>query len=146
MRKFASLALVALATSALTGCSFLLDLLPTSQVQVEFVNDTDFSVTVQAFYNEDDDALELVLEETGTEVNQTIPAGETRSFTRNCADLGAIYIERAELNVVGSIGPEDGTGVQRQGSNFDCGETLRFTFTGNALDLNISVSSVATTN
>lgn len=144
MKKVVSIFLLAASFSVLSGCSFVLGLLPTAQVTVEFVNNTDFPVTVQAFYNEDDDALEVVLEEFGTEVNQEIPAGETRSFSQNCADLGAIYIERAELNVIGSIGPEAGTDVQRQEQDFECGETLRFTFSGTVLDLNISVSSSAT--
>lgn len=135
-------AVVALAALSLTGvgCSALLDLLGDiglNQVTVRFINDTPFPIDIEAYYSEDDDALESLLTTFGEELNFTLNAGQTQTLQRSCADFGSFIIDRAEARVLGSLGPDTGTDVLRQNDEFDCGDVITFRFTGDLVTLNI---------
>ncbi len=116
--------------------------LPESETRVRLVNEADFEVEVQLFYSDDQNALQGLIQEFGTERNESLGVGDTASFSRDCDDLQAIFINDADLNIIGSIGPEASTDVFRDGSDFNCGDTLTFTFTQNATatDLDIAFS------
>lgn len=138
--------LFVLTTAAMTtmlgfGCP-IGGLFPDTQTTVRLINDAQFNVDVQLFYGDDQNALKAVIEEFGTEVNRTLTPGEATSFSRDCDDLQAIFINDADLRVIGGIGPEADTRVYRDGSDFGCGDTITFTFTQNATatELNISFS------
>jgi len=117
-------------------------LIPESQTTVRLVNNADFDVEVQLFYHDDQNVLEEILEEVGTEINRTLAPGDAVSISRDCDDLQAVFIRDADLNIVGGLGPEADTDVFRDGSDFGCGDTITFTFTQNdlATELNINVS------
>lgn len=109
-------------------------------VTVELVNASpDFDVDVQLFYGDEQDTIESLLTNFGTEVEQIIGPGETYRFTRDCEDLQAIIIEDADLRVLSGLGPEDSTDVLRDGTDFSCGDTLVFTFDHSAAILDFAV-------
>lgn len=125
------------------GCDALTALLGTLQprlVTVRLVNNSDFAVEGVLYYDNDQDTIEAVLVETGTERTFALPAGGQSSFSVNCDDLQAIIIDNASLQVAGDVGPEDNTDVLRDGNDFGCGDTLVFTFdhSGAILDFEVT--------
>jgi hypothetical protein len=118
--------------------------LVTPQTTVRLVNNTDHTVEVRLFYDDDQELPEDLIELDGIEVNRTLLSGEVEAFSRDCGSLQAIFIEHAELRILGDIGPEEDTGVFREPDDFGCGDTLTFTFTQNVLgsDLDIDFTSV----
>ena len=141
LEKLFALSAAAVTTVLGSGCP-IGGLIPESQTTVRLLNNAESEVDVQLFYGDDQNALEAVIEEFGSEVNQVLSAGGAFSFSRDCDDLQAIFINDADLNIVGTIGPEASTDVYRDGSDFGCGDTITFTFTQNALatDLDIAFS------
>jgi hypothetical protein len=124
------------------GCDALADLIGPTRVTVVLVNAVDdFSVEATVIYDDIQEIPEAVLLETGEQLEYTIAAGDSVTFSRPCDELQAIMIEDADLLVLPGIGPETSSDVQRDGDDFSCGDTLVFTFTGGATDLNVSVST-----
>jgi len=128
------------------GCDALTALLGNLQpnlVTVELVNNGDFPVEGTLFYDNDQDTIEEILVETGTERAFTLAAGGRSSFSVNCDDLQAIIIDNASLQIVGDVGPEANTDVLRDGDEFGCGDTIVFTFDhSNAiLDFDVTVTT-----
>lgn len=121
-----------------------------SLMNVQLVNTSpDFPVDVTLFFHPDDDVLEGVLtsgELDSEQVDTTVPPAQTVSLApQSCDDLQAVIIENADLQLFGSIGPSDDTPVFRgDGEDFNCGDTLVFTFSHADVtiptDLNISFS------
>lgn len=125
--------------ATLSGCGFIEDIFGPRLVQVQLVNDGDFDVDATIFISDEQDILEDLLISLGTELNFTIPAGETVSFERDCGDLQAIIIDDADLEVIGQVGPETRSDLLRDGSDFSCGDTIVFTFTHSALLVDFDV-------
>lgn len=139
-RRTRTVSIALLLLLPLAGCGTLLGLLLSSRVTVLLVNDTDFDVEVSIILDSRQDLPEFLLTETGEQVDMTVPAGETLSFTRDCDDLQAILIEDADVLLLGGLGPESNTDVLRDGDEFRCGDTIVFTFTQpSILDLNIAI-------
>ena len=113
------------------GCdslSGLIGFLGPTVVTVELVNNSDFAVEGELFYDDEDDTIEELLEENGTRRQFVLPAGDRSSFSVNCDDLRAIIISDADLQLIGEIGPSASTDVLRDGNDFDCGDRIVFTF------------------
>jgi hypothetical protein len=123
----------------LGGCDAFLEIIDTNQTSVRLVNTASFPVTVELYFGDDQNTLRALLVEFGTERNITIPPGETRSFTEPCEELQAIVIEDANLDVLGAIGPSNDTDVLRDGSDFGCGDTIVYTFSGGLLPLGLNI-------
>ncbi|MCK4658802.1 MAG: hypothetical protein KAV82_04700 [Phycisphaerae bacterium] len=141
MKTILALLLIALGLPLAAGCDAVGNILAPDTVTVSLVNGTGYDVGVQLFIYDNQDILEVILTELGSELNYTIPAGETTTFTRDCDDLQAIIIEEAELRVLGSLGPEAGTDVLRDGDDFHCGDHIIFTFTSTDItDLDVAVT------
>ena len=125
-----------------TGCGSFGDIwgiFQPSVTTVRLVNTNDtFSVHVELYYGDDQNTLEAILTAVGTKREITIEPNGVQTFTVDCDDLQAIIIDRAALQIIAGIGPEADTGVYRDGTDFGCGDTLVFTFTGSLLDLDIS--------
>lgn len=120
-----------------SGCG----LLSPSSVTVNLINNGDFAVEVQIFVHSDQNVLETLIDDVGEELNFSVPAGSTVSFTRDCDDLQAIIIEDADLQILGGlITPDANTEVLRDGSDFGCGDTLTFTFTHPDLALSLNIA------
>lgn len=134
---------VVLLLAITTGCDVINDIIRPSTVTVRSVNNGDFEVRARFFIGDDQNALEAVLTELGTERNRTIPAGQTDTFVEDCDDLQAIILEKAELRVIGAVGPETDTDVLRDGDDFGCGDIIVLTFDHSDLlvdfDVNVSV-------
>ena len=128
------------------GCDTLTPLIGTLQpnlVTVELVNNSDFAVEGTLFYDDDQDTIEEILVETGTERAFTIAAGGRSSFSVRCDDLQAVIIDNASLQIVGDVGPEANTDVLRDGDDFGCGDTIVFTFdhSDEILDFDVTVTT-----
>jgi hypothetical protein len=125
------LVLAGLALAA--GCDAVRQILGPSETSVRLVNDSDFPVEVDLYYGDEQDTIEAVLTETGTNVQRTIDAGDIYSFSDDCDNLQAIVIVDADLRVLSGLGPEDSTDVLRDGTDFSCGDTITFTFDHSAI-------------
>lgn len=114
------------------GCDALrafIDFLPTQETRVELVNNGDFPVEVELYYDEEQDIPEsLLTTDAGTRLTYTIEPGQSTTFSRNCDELQAIVISDADLQIIGSVGPEATSDVLRDGDDFGCGDTIVFTF------------------
>ena len=130
-----SLLMGATLTVTLAGC-----FRPDPDTIAEFRNNTDFVIHVHFFYGDNQNTIEDLLEETGQEVNLDVDPGATESIAVTCTELQAIFIEEAELDLGLGLGPETDTRVYRDGSDFGCGDTIRFTFTTNGLNTDLDVS------
>lgn len=122
--------MLALAGS-LCGCDALSGLIGVIQpnlVTVQLVNDSDFAVEGELFYDDEDDTIEEILEETGTRRQFAIAAGGRNSFSVTCDEIRALMIADADLVIIGGIGPDASTGVLRDGDDFECGDVITFTF------------------
>jgi len=131
---------------AVSGCGTLIDLLAPNETVVRLVNNGGFPVEVVVYYGSNQDAPRDVLTSVGTRIEFTIAAGETATFQRDCDDLQAVVVEQAELRVVGAIGPEASSAVQRDGSEFGCGDTITFTFDHSDLIVDFDVSTSIQSN
>lgn len=127
-----------------TGCDALLDIIRTSTITVELVNNGDFDVDVELYYDDTQEIPEALLTETGTMLEFTILPGQTQRFTRSCDDLQALIIDDADLRVIGGVGPEADTGVLRDGDDFSCGSTIRFTFDHSEAIVDFSITTNVT--
>jgi hypothetical protein len=135
------LAVLLLATASCDSLGDLTNILNPSRTTVRLENHSDtFDVHVVLYYGDDQNVLEAVLINLGTRREFTIAPNDFEQFSLDCDGLQAVMIDNAELQVIGSIGPGDDTGVYRDGSDFNCRDTLVFTFDGQLLppDLNIS--------
>ncbi len=131
MKRYIHFAAGLVAMSLCVGCGLLgllADQIQPKTVTVRLVNDGDYAVEVELFIADNQDLPEDVLTEIGTELNFTIPAGESAVFSRRCDDLQAIVIDKATLMVIGGNGPDASSDVLRDGTDFGCGETIVFTF------------------
>ncbi len=136
------LLMAALGLVGTVGCGAVIDLAQPDTTAVELVNDGEFDVDVTLYISDNQETIEELLTETGTKLEYWVPAGDTVRFSRDCDVLQAIVIENAELMLVGEIGPETGSEVLRDGSDFFCGDTIVFTFThsGAIVDFDVSTS------
>jgi hypothetical protein len=135
-------AAVSLAVAPLSvGCGGLLGILLSQNTTVELVNNGDFDVDVRLYYDDTQEIPELLLVETGTRVETTVAPGQTYRFSKPCDEIQAIIIDNADLRVIGGIGPNTHTGVLRDGSDFSCGSTIRFTFNHSAAILDFDVTT-----
>ena len=113
--------------AAASGCDFT-----STGTTVRLINNSDFAVEAIVLYHEDQLIPEFLLEEVGSELQYTIPAGETVSFSRDCDDLQAIRVA-GDLQVLLGLGPSKTSNVYRDGTDFGCNDTITFTFTSDSL-------------
>ncbi len=135
-----ALGTLVVALSSGLGCDALVGLLKPTSVNVRVVNNGTFPVSSTFYIAEDSDILDVLITTFGTQIENTVDAGQSLSFTRSCNDLGAIQLREADLQVVGSIGPETDTNILREGEDFSCGDTIVFTFTNTELPLDLNVT------
>lgn len=131
-------------TVASAGCgSFdtLLSLLGPRTTTVRFVNNGDFAVEGRIIIGEDQETTEELLEQFGTEISFSVEAGGTMSLSRDCDELQALLLDDANLQVVGSVGPDTRSNVLTDGSDFNCGDRITFTFDHSALITDFDVNT-----
>jgi len=131
---------------AVGGCNGLgeiaLNVLDTRKTTVVLTNTSDqFDVEADILYDDQQETISALLREFGQKLVLTIPAGESVTFTRDCNDLQAIMIDDADLLILGGAGPDDDTGVLRDGDDFGCGDTIVFTFTHSDLILDFQIQT-----
>jgi hypothetical protein len=140
MKSIVTITLVlSLMLPAVAGCDAIDIIFGATTVTVSLVNDADYTVEVELYIDDEQEIPKFLLTETD-KLSYSIPAGETRSFTRDCEDLQAIIIDDADLMIIGGLGPDADTDVFRDGDDFDCGDTIIFTFDHSdvIVDFNIS--------
>lgn len=142
--KLALLGLLA-AIPAMSGqsCASLADLFGPGIV-VTLVNNGDYDVVATIAYSDNPGISESDLENSGTEVEITIPEGESRSFRRNCVQMRAVMVKNAELQVIGGFGPTTQSEVIREGQgspSLVCQGFLSFTFDHNDSTLDFDVDA-----
>ena len=142
MKTCCGLLLMLVLIPAMAGCDAVSAIIAAQGVTVELVNNGDFDVEAKMFYYDDQDVIEALLEEIGTEVNLTVQPGNSTAFSQDCEDFQAFFLENAELRVIGAIGPEASTDVLRDGDEFRCGDTIVLTFDHSdaLLDFDVTIS------
>ena len=103
----------------------------------------DYEVQVELYYDDFQDVPEDALTGLNRPRNYTIDPGAAVTFTKECEDLQAIIIDDADLLIIGEIGPETSTDVLRDGTHFDCNDTLTFTFDHSELVVDFDVTFTA---
>src|SRR5262245_54109458 len=111
------------------------------QTTVDLQNNTPNMVQATVFFDDDQNVLESLIESVGAQQSYTIPAGESRSFSRNCEEIQAVKV-KGDLLLLGGLGPSKSTNVFRDGTDFGCGDRLLFSFTSTTIPpaLNIDFS------
>jgi len=111
-------------------------------VVVTLVNNGDYDVDATLAISSDPNISEADLIASGTEIDVTIPPGESRVIRRDCLELRAIMVENAELQVIGGFGPTAQSEVIREGQGSPrvlCQGFLTFTFDHNDSILDFDV-------
>ncbi len=145
-RNLPTFALMATAASALMGgcgtLSSITSLLSPNRTSVRFVNNGDFAVEGRLIIDDEQNTTEELLEQFGTEISFRVEAGETMTLSRDCDAIQAILLDDANLQVIGSAGPDARSDVLRDGSDFGCGDRVTFTFDHGGLitDFDVVVS------
>ena len=127
MRRLACFVLVG-AVLPLVGACDLMQLVQGDAVIVTLTNNGAYPVDVKLRISDNQYDLQVVLEEFGDEIDYTVPPGQSVTFFKPCKDLQAILIEKAELSIVGSVGPSISTDILRDGGEFGCGDAIIYTF------------------
>ncbi len=113
---------------SVAGCDALLNPLGSDIVTVKVVNNGIFPIVVEIYYAGEQLIPEALLTSTGTRVDLAVQPAQAETFTRACDDLQAIIVDDADLQVVGGLGPETRGSVLRDGTDFNCRDTITFTF------------------
>ena len=132
-----------LAAPLFSGCGQFEDLLGPGTI-VTLVNNGDFDVVATIAYSNNPYISEAALVDSGTEIEITIPANNTRSFRRGCLAMRAVMVETAELQVIGGFGPTTKSEVIREGQGSPqliCQGLLSFTFDHNDSTLDFHVTA-----
>jgi hypothetical protein len=144
MKRISVCLAMAIALQVAAGCDTISRILAPTTVSVSLVNNGDFEVQARLFMSDNQDVPEDLLTELGESRNDTIAAGDTTSFTRDCDDLQAIIVEHAELRVLGGLGPTTSSDVLRDGTDFGCGDRVTFTFDHSAVVVDFDVTVAVT--
>ena len=135
MKTLAGCVLLITTALLISGCP-----INPSTITVELVNDADFSVAVTIYIHDDQLVLDSLIDDLGTELNYTVAAGDTTTFSSACDELQAIKIGDADLQVFAGLGPDTSSTTYRDGTHFGCGDTITFTFTNNATFTELDVA------
>jgi hypothetical protein len=111
-----------------SGCGLLDNLVPQPLTTVRLVNNGQFDVRVTVVFDDEQDAPRELLTEFGTALEFTLSPGESTSFSRDCDQIQAITLDNAELRIIGGVGPGFDSEVFRDGSDFNCGDVIEFSF------------------
>jgi len=134
MRKWAVVTIIACVPWIIGGC------LSPSNTFVELVNNAEHPVEVTLYYGSSQYTTKELLEAFGTQRQFTLAAGQPAFFSDDCDRLQAIVIDKAELSLIGTIGPSTSSRVYRDGTDFGCGNTITFTFTEAQLGTEINIA------
>jgi len=143
MTRIMQVALGIAVLAATAGCG-VLDLLLPSTTTVRLVNNGNFTVEGELFHGDEQFTIKELLKETGEELNFSIPSGETQTIIRDCDEIQAIFIDDARLQAL-LLTPDDDTELLQDGTDFDCGDTITYTFTHSAILTDFEISTAVTT-
>ncbi len=146
--------LLGLAVIAGTGCdnlSFIVDgvTFNPQTVTLLLVNQTEFPVKPSVFVSDLNDIIFEGLTEsflTTSDNEQDFPnvdPGATVSYIYDCDDFKAVMAQEAELLVAPGISPENDTHIFIDDTDFDCGDTVTITFSGDAASFDARIRATA---
>ncbi len=138
------IALVATVGPLALGCDSVGSLLSARTTSVVLFNNGDYPIEVELFFDEDQNVIEDLIDDVGSKQVYTIQPGQSARFSRDCDELQALQIRRAKLQVIGVIGPETSSRIQRDGTNFNCGDQIEVTFDHSAVLIDFNVTIVST--
>ena len=129
--------------AATAGCGFGLSIFLPSTVTLTFVNEIgDFDINGKVAFDNRDALLPADLIGFGESRSFSVAGGGSTSIgPLRCGDVESLVLYEAELQVIGGIGPDTNTGILRIDEDYDCGDEIVFTFTGNVLDLDVTTSA-----
>jgi len=128
---------------ALAGCGAVgiaAQVLTPNRVTVRLVNNADFTVEGNLRIGDQQDIPEDLLDQLGSEVSFSLAPGGAQTISRSCGELQAVRVENADLRVIGGIGPSTNSDVVRDSDEFNCGDTIEFTFDNSAVVVDFAVS------
>lgn len=114
--------------ASMAGCDALFGVLTPNRTGVVLDNRGDYPVDVVLYYGDAQETPKDAVRLFGHKREFHLEAGGKGSFSLPCDELQVVFIDEADLRIVGSIGPESDTSVLRDGSDFNCGNTITFTF------------------
>ena len=125
------------------GCGFGFDIFLPSTVTITFVNGiADFAIEGTVVFDNREAFIKEDLVGFGEELSFVLDGGESVSLAPlDCGDVESLVLDRAELLVLGDLGPSTDSDILRIDEDFDCGDEIVFTFTGSMLDLNVSTAA-----
>lgn len=126
-----------------SGCG-LASLLPPSTTTIRLVNNGQYTVDGKLYYDNQQESIKDLVKLYGTEVHFTIPAGESQTIIKDCNEIQAVYIDNAKLQT-GLLTPDDNTELIRDGTDFNCGDTITYTFSHTVILVDFSISTAITT-
>jgi hypothetical protein len=119
------------------GC----DSLAPTTVEVELVNSGSFPVAAKLYIAQDQEIPEFLLTSVGEELEYSIPPGETVTLVRDCPEIQAVIVDEADLQLLGSAFSQTaGSEILRDGTDYGCGDRIRFTFTHSVLGTSFRVT------
>lgn len=142
MRQRTGMAIMCGCALVMAGCELALDIILPTTVTITMVNTIDgFNIEGTIVYDNREALLKEDLVALGVDRVFNVAGGSSFSFAPlDCDDVESLVLDRAELQVIGDIGPSTDSEILRMGEEFECGDEIVFTFTGNILDLNVSTS------
>lgn len=127
------------------GCDAIVGVLE-PKTTVRLINNSDFAVEGVIYYDDEDDTIEEILEQTGTRRPFALASGGQSSFSVPCDELRALILSDADLQIIGDIGPSASTDVLREGDDFECGEVITLTFDHSAAVMDFDVTVAVSRN
>lgn len=70
-----------------------------------------------------------------------LAAGGVEEYVYDCDDFKAVTVEDAELVTGIPISPDDSTSILIDGDDFECGDTVQITYSGNLLGFDARISA-----
>lgn len=144
MNRFKSVMLgvaMASAVGLTAGCDTLLQDLNLGATRVTFVNNGDHPVQILLAFDENPAIGDDVIDDVGTQSAYTVAAGDSMNIAIACPLFQAVKVVEAELQVDDNGGPTASSDTLRAGTDFNCGDTVTFTFDHSALLVDFAVES-----
>lgn len=108
-------------------------------VTIQYINSTNAPILVDLLASNDSNITQDALLADGTLYRDTVPLSPPPlEFQLSCTDAAAIIIDRAVL--LTTDGPEIGSVILYEGTDFACGETASFEFTTDTRQTQLFVS------
>ncbi len=122
------------------GCPFA----PGETIAVQFVNQTEDEIRVNLVHTADVEVAQDVLLTVGLRLDTTVGGGAAPFSLIRCDQAGSLLLRRAEFADDDDVFVDPTTNVNlrvlRLGTDYECGDRIRFVFTGDEDDEELDVT------